>query len=268
MSKIKINYFLLISVFVFSLFFSVSIKTAKAEDFFDFGSINGDYTWASPKGDVKFSVTSNTDSFSFSTMMIAGKNDISSVYNISSTTLPADDLYLIKFLSYNISNASTSIQVSLRYTPDNNHQEVYFYDTAQEQFVKINSQRNTIAHTLSFIWPGSESLIFGLFNEPSVSGRASWYTHPKYKNDLIAASTDFAINSKVKVTSLTSGKSVIVTIKDYGPKQCNDWTAKEKKQLGNCQNRILDLSKNAFKVLAPLGAGIIQVMAEPVVDTN
>ena len=67
----------------------------------------------------------------------------------------------------------------------------------------------------------------------------------------MAASTDFPVGTKLKVTAINSGKQVIVTVKDYGPDK------------NIHPDRILDLSKTAFKVLAPVGAGVILVRVEP-----
>ena len=97
-----------------------------------------------------------------------------------------------------------------------------------------------------------------MFDESELYGRASWYNHPKYKNELMAASRDFAKGSKVKVINLTNNKEVVVTIKDYGPMRCIDWTEDEQRLMGPCVERILDLSKPAFLALATsTGQGIL-----------
>jgi rare lipoprotein A (peptidoglycan hydrolase) len=77
---------------------------------------------------------------------------------------------------------------------------------------------------------------------PSYYGWASWYNQ---FDGFYAASTIFPRGSKLKVVSVASGKSVIVTVNDYGPES---WTGVS-----------IDLSDYAFKELAPLGAGKIYV---------
>ena len=74
--------------------------------------------------------------------------------------------------------------------------------------------------------------------------------YPKYRGELIAASRDFAKDSRVKVTNLYNDREVVVTIKDFGPKRCEDWTEREQRLMGPCQERVLDLSKTAFLKLA------------------
>ncbi len=80
-------------------------------------------------------------------------------------------------------------------------------------------------------------------------GRASWYG---YKGCNCAASPDFPKGSYVKVTSLKDPKkSVVVRINDYGP---------DRKIF---PERVIDLDKVAFKKLAGLGSGVIDVKVEP-----
>jgi rare lipoprotein A len=78
--------------------------------------------------------------------------------------------------------------------------------------------------------------------------------HPKYKKELMAASTEYSFGSKVKVTNLANGKEVVVTIKDYGPVKALH------------PDRVLDLGKEAFKKIASTGAGVIEVRVEAYVD--
>ena len=115
--------------------------------------------------------------------------------------------------------------------------------------------------------------IFALIFSPSVQaatiGTASWYSseacqfNPDPKcpmangrslYDAEQTETDFAamwgvpFGTRVKVTNLANGKSVVVTVTDRGPA----------KRL----NRVIDLSKRSFEKIAPLSSGIISVRAE------
>ncbi len=78
-------------------------------------------------------------------------------------------------------------------------------------------------------------------------GRASWYA---YTGKMAAASTTFPKGTWLRVTAVNSGKQVFVQVNDYGP---DPGTGK-----------ILDLDKEAFKKLAPLGAGVIEVKIEEI----
>lgn len=81
-------------------------------------------------------------------------------------------------------------------------------------------------------------------------GHASWYVHPRYRNVLMAASTQYPKGTKVKVTNLKNNKSVIVVIKDYGPDPIRH------------PDRVIDLNKIAFQKIASVRTGIIDVRVE------
>ncbi len=78
----------------------------------------------------------------------------------------------------------------------------------------------------------------------SDEGFGSWYNAFP---GMYAASTTYPRKSFVRVTNLANNKSVIVKINDYGP---------------TIPGRIIDLEATAFKVLAPLGRGVIPVRVE------
>ena len=82
----------------------------------------------------------------------------------------------------------------------------------------------------------------------SVIGRASWYN---FRPGLFAASNVYSPGQKVRVYHDASGKYVDVVINDYGPDP------------KIYPDRVIDLQKEAFAQLAPLGAGVITVRLEP-----
>lgn len=85
--------------------------------------------------------------------------------------------------------------------------------------------------------------------------RASWYASgdttasgAAYEpEELTAASRTLPLGSRILVTELTSGRSVIVHVNDRGP---------------YVDGRCLDLSLAAFSLIAPLGEGVIPVRVE------
>ncbi|OGI29614.1 MAG: hypothetical protein A2288_01935 [Candidatus Moranbacteria bacterium RIFOXYA12_FULL_44_15] len=79
-------------------------------------------------------------------------------------------------------------------------------------------------------------------------GQATWYA---YQGGMYAASTTIPKGGYAKVTNTASGKSVIVQINDYGPQG---------------KGRVIDLDKVAFQKLASLGAGVIGVKVEEVLN--
>lgn len=90
------------------------------------------------------------------------------------------------------------------------------------------------------------------------TGFGTWYAQPKYlelkypsASGYWAANPWLPMGSYAKVTNKANGKSVIVRINDRGP-------------FG--ENRIIDLGKPAFAAIASLGAGVIDVKMEAVMN--
>lgn len=79
-------------------------------------------------------------------------------------------------------------------------------------------------------------------------GAASWYAHT---GTLSAANQWMPIGSYAKVTNTANGESVIVRINDRGP---------------FVPGRIIDLDKVAWQKIAALGAGVINVKVEEVLN--
>lgn len=82
----------------------------------------------------------------------------------------------------------------------------------------------------------------------SHSGAASWYAHT---GTMAAANPWLPMGSYVKVTNKQNGKSVIVKINDRGP---------------FVPGRIIDLDKVAFQKIASIGAGVIDVKMEEIIN--
>jgi len=79
-------------------------------------------------------------------------------------------------------------------------------------------------------------------------GAASWYA---WTGTMAAANPWLPMGSYVKVTNLDNGKSVIVKINDRGP---------------FVPGRIIDLDKVAFQKIASIGAGVINVKMEEIIN--
>jgi len=78
------------------------------------------------------------------------------------------------------------------------------------------------------------------------------------QNSLTAASPTLPFNTKVKVTNLKNGKSVIVRINDRGPYKMDEGGSTIF-PLEPHPTRRFDLSKKAFSTIANLETGIISV---------
>ena len=88
-----------------------------------------------------------------------------------------------------------------------------------------------------------------------VMGVASWYDYSLNgvqwsKGHNTCAVRDFKRYSMIRVTNVDNGKSVDCYVNDYGP------------ELGQTPERHVDLSSHAFKQIASLGAGLINVKIE------
>lgn len=98
--------------------------------------------------------------------------------------------------------------------------------------------------------PVAEVVTQGTFVKTGKShrGAASWYA---WTGTLAAANPWLPKGSYVKVTNMDNGKSVIVVINDRGP---------------FVPGRIIDLDKVAFEKIASIGAGVINVKMEEIVN--
>ena len=81
-----------------------------------------------------------------------------------------------------------------------------------------------------------------------IKGVASWY---RFKNGLFAASPDYPKGSVLKVTNVSNNKTVEVIVNDFGPDRKVH------------PDRVIDLDYEAFKAIASPGAGLINVLVEP-----
>ena len=80
------------------------------------------------------------------------------------------------------------------------------------------------------------------------TGNATWYS---FGNDLTCASLDFPMGKYLRITNRANGRSVIVQVNDSGPYG---------------KDRIIDLNKKAFQKISDLGAGVIRVKVEEILN--
>ena len=90
-------------------------------------------------------------------------------------------------------------------------------------------------------------------------GKASYYSHslhgrrmsdgtPYHRDSLICAHKRYPLGTKLKVTNLNNGKSVVVKVADRGP---------------HARGRIIDLSYRAAKEIGMIASGVVMVKVEP-----
>lgn len=155
----------------------------------------------------------------------------------------------------NIINTSSvpekAFNLQIGYDAKNNFfKQVYYYDenkSAWKAMPTTDYPNEKFVRTLI----KTPKIRFAVFANESVLtvGKASWYA---YKPGMFCASPDFAKGSKLRVTNLDTGKSIEVQVNDWGPER--------KKH----PDRVVDLSKEAFKALAPLGQGTVKVSVSPI----
>jgi len=103
------------------------------------------------------------------------------------------------------------------------------------KIIKKEVKQEAVAKVIS---RGTKVVVLGV-----ETGRASWYdTHPK-----TTAHKTLPFGTKLRVTNLETGGTTIVSVADRGP---------------YIAGRIVDLSTDAFKALAPLWQGTIPVKVE------
>ncbi len=172
----------------------------------------------------------------------------------------ASDEYVFDFLTLGEPKAITPtrpITIAVKYQGDNTWRKVVkYYDDIKKTWVTLPSQTDFTGGYVR----ASTSLTFlrlAVFEEDVLQeGRASYYTHPNYKNKFIAASRDYVTGTKLRIENLENGTSTVVTVVDYGPNKAK------------FPDRIVDISKPAFAALAPLSRGTIPVrvtVAQPAV---
>lgn len=100
--------------------------------------------------------------------------------------------------------------------------------------------------------------------------RVSWYGKPfhgrttangeRYNmNALTCASPTLPFGTKVKITNIKTGESIIVRVNDRGPYKMDKKTGKVVRPLTPHPTRGFDLSKAAFDSIANLNKGVINV---------
>lgn len=161
------------------------------------------------------------------------------------------DVYQLDFAdSSDAYNAKAALDLSIDYGEKNPYyKQIFFFDKSKQQWRPLSSVDDPVAHTLSAKINFPFARVAVLYNDQVLSvGKASWY---KFKNGLYAASPDFKKGTVLKVTNLDNGKSVSVTVNDYGPDR------------SSFPGRVIDLDVFAFKKISSLGAGVINIKIEP-----
>ena len=167
------------------------------------------------------------------------------------TETPIGQIYQFDLINKEEYDRKKPVQIEIAVPADLATQRMHgaryiaFYNGTKKIWQALPSQENEKTHVVqtSIHLPYARLMIFE--EEIPGVGAASWYG---YKNCDCAASPDYPKGTRLLVTSVADPKkSVIVRVNDYGPERDVH------------PDRIIDLDKVAFKKLAKLGAGVIDV---------
>ncbi len=159
---------------------------------------------------------------------------------------------------YQIDTREADYKIKFYYNIDSPYSKnIYQFDESSQTWQKLGSYNNIEEKYLSFSFLDLKSLAkIAIFQDPQgYDGIASFYNQARYrsfgyKNGNFAASTIYPKGSKLKVTRLLTGKSIIITVNDYGPEERT--------------GRLIDLDISAFKQLGSTRVGVIYVKVEPI----
>jgi len=164
------------------------------------------------------------------------------------------EVYQYSFETDGVYDPSRLLTLKINYPEENNLlKQIFIFDEIARSWQPLKTQEFTEDNYVSATINSMTGKV-AIFFRPNVliSGKASWY---KYKNGLFAASPDFTKGSVIRVYNLSNQKYVDVAVNDFGPER------------NKFPDRVIDLDAEAFKKIAPLGAGIISVKIEPIKAT-
>lgn len=163
---------------------------------------------------------------------------------------PLSDVYQFDFSDRGQAyNNAKPVRLELAYQGDNKYyKQIFFYDGTQKIWRPLPSVDDPVRHVVSaYIHLPYARVAILSSDEVMTVGQASWY---RFKGGLFAASPDFKAGTILKVTNLDNGKTVDVTVNDYGPNR------------SLFPNRVIDLDAVAFNKIASTRDGIINVKIE------
>jgi len=121
---------------------------------------------------------------------------------------------------------------------------VFYWDGVKAQWVPLASTPSADAVSV-FVRTRFPYAAVAVFEDrKAVEGSASWFRH---RYDDTAASNDFPMGSRLRVTNLETKKSVLATVRSNGP---------------FVPGRVVDLASTAFQKIHPLWRGVTRVRVE------
>jgi D-alanyl-D-alanine endopeptidase (penicillin-binding protein 7) len=163
--------------------------------------------------------------------------------------------YNYSFVTTGMYDPSRPLEIKINYPNKNNNlKQIFVFDTIANVWHPILTKDFPKEQYVTAKTDSVSGKVIVLSNSDILTvGDASWY---KYKNGLFAASPDFAKGTVLRVYNLENGKSVDVTINDFGPERDKHPT------------RVIDLDKVAFQKIASTGAGLVSIRIETLKVVN
>ncbi|MFH1233240.1 MAG: RlpA-like double-psi beta-barrel domain-containing protein [Patescibacteria group bacterium] len=159
-------------------------------------------------------------------------------------------IYQFEFKNKLAYDSHKPFYIQLSYNKQSNYyKQIFYYDKnyfAWRPLPTVDSPDKLFVSSLIHL-PFARLAVFAN-PEALVIGQSSWY---KNKNGLFAASPDFPKKSRLRVYNTDNNKFVDVVVNDFGPDRKIH------------SNRVIDLDIVAFKKIAPVGAGVINIRVEP-----
>ncbi len=162
------------------------------------------------------------------------------------------NVYLFDILNKESYDGSDFFFLEIKYDPPEDelvtlpsYKRIYFFNAVTNAWEELPSMDYPSLNSVRALIHLPYARL-AVFSDPVMSaGKASWYA---YKECNCAASPDYPKGTFLVVSAVNSDKTVTVEVNDYGPDRSVH------------PDRVIDLDAVAFAELAPLGAGIIDVV--------
>lgn len=184
-----------------------------------------------------------------------GFNEVANMATTSAVNIPWEWEALTPVYNYSFNNPasydpSRPMTIKISYSKNSNYfKQIFIFDELSGIWQPLVTHDTPEKKYVTATTTSTQGKLVILSNPDILTvGTASWY---KYKNGLFAASPDFKKGSVLRVTNLDNGKSVEVTINDFGPER------------GKHPDRVIDLDKVAFQKIASVSMGLIKIKVEP-----
>lgn len=244
-----LNFAFIFAIFIFGVNNVWATEIVTNEQFYinlDEATIARGYTVAAFDDDIKLSLVPGILASSTGVDILKLHEEMVMPWQVDKIS----DIYQFEFRNKAAYDNHKPFYIQLSYNEDDDrYKQVFYYDknfSAWRPLPTRDFPDENFVRSLIHL-PFARIAIFSYPNT-LINGKASWYA---YKSGNFAASPDYPKGSKLRVHNKANGKYVDVVVNDYGPDR------------SLFPDRPIDLDKVAFAQIASLGAGVIDVVVEP-----